>query len=156
MPQLNSERAAVVDKAEGGNFEPIDEGVYVLTLAKEVEAKDGDKGPYWNWTFKVADIPEQEAVKGRLLWQNTSLSETAAWRLKETFEAFGVPTTTHTDELIGKSVKAYVVQRVIDKGTKKGEKTNDIKTLYAMNASTVDGPVGATPSAAPADAVPLY
>jgi hypothetical protein len=158
MPQLNADKAAAVDKAEGGTFEPIPEGLYILTLAKEVEVKDGTKAPYWRWIFKVAEgVEEQAEYKGRMLWQNTSLAEGAEWKLNETFAAFGVPSTTHTDELIGRQVKAFVVQKTIDEGKRKGELSNDIKELYPLNASTAaPGAAGTTPSAAPADAVPLY
>lgn len=161
MPQLNAAKAAEVEKAEGGNFEPVPEAVYVLYLAEEVVVKDGPKGPYWKWTFKVDGETEgQEQYKGRQLWQNTSLAEGAEWKLNETFAAFGVPTTTHTDDLIGKKVKAFVVQRPIESGPRKGEMSNEIKNLMPLSDVTpAGGAAGATPPAGSApkpEAVPLF
>lgn len=156
MPQLNADKAAAVEKAEGGNFEPIPENVYVLYLAQEVEVKDGAKGPYWKWTFKVdGETAGQEPHAGRQLWTNTSLAENAEWKLNEVFAAFGVPTTTHTDELIGKKVKAMVVQRPIEQGQRKGQMSNEIRELLPLSDATpADG--AAAPAAAKQDAVPLY
>lgn len=160
MPQLNAAKAAEVDKAEGGNFEPLPEAVYVLILAQEVTVEDGQKGPYWKWTFKVdGEVEGQEEYKGRQLWTNTSLAENAAWKLKEVFAAFGVPTTTNTDELIGERVKAFVKQRTIQGGSRKGEMGNEIGEFFPMEQLTAE-PGGAEPKAktkAPKqDALPLY
>lgn len=125
MPKLGSSLADKVEEAEGGNFEAIPEGIYHAVLEGEVEAAEGSKGPYWKWTFKVTD----EGFSGRKIWVNTSLAENALWKLKEIFEAFGVPTDTDTEDLIGKPVKLYLVQRIIEQGNRKGDMGNDVKQV---------------------------
>jgi hypothetical protein len=62
--------------------------------------------------------------------------------------------------MIGKKVKAFVVQRPIEQGSRKGEMGNEIKTLMPLNDATPSGaqtPSGAATGGAPkAEAVPLY
>jgi hypothetical protein len=154
MPKLPSEMAAKVDETEGGDFEALPEGVYHAVLEGEVEACTGPKGLYWKWTFKVTD----EGYVGRKQFVNTSLAESALWKLKEVFAAFGVSTDTDTDDLIGKPVKLVVVQRIIEQGTRKGDIGNEIKSVLPVNDT------GAAPAAAKTgkkaaqreDALPLF
>jgi hypothetical protein len=58
---------------------------------------------------------------------NTSLSDAADWKMKEMFEAFGVPADTDTDELLGKEIWLAVSQRVIEKGARMGETGNNVE-----------------------------
>ena len=126
MPKLNKEQAKGVAETEGGNFDPIESGVYHARL-REVENKGpGPSGSdYWAWQFELLDEP----YVNRRLWTNTSLSEAAAFKLKEVFEAFGVDTDTDTDELCGQIVKLVVSTRVIQEGSKKGETANQIERV---------------------------
>lgn len=143
MPKLSQDKAAKVDVAEGGSFDPLPEAVYVAVLEGEVTAEQG-KGdsPYWKWTFK---IDEGSEFAGRKLYLNTSLSEKAEWRLNQVFGAFGVSSSTHTDDLIGRRVKLVVVQRVIQEGARKGDMGNDIRELlpYSEEDATADAPADA-------------
>jgi len=123
VPKLNQKVAKAVEKAEGGKFDPLEPGVYHVRL-RDVTAKEGAKGIYWAWEF---DVVEPDA-KGRL-WTNTSLSEAAHFKLKETFEAFGVETDTDTDELLGKVCRAQVTITTIQAGNRKGEQTNSVTKL---------------------------
>ena len=102
MPKLNAKTAKAVEKTEGGTFAPVDPGIYHIRL-RDVTAKPGPKGVYWAWEFESVE-PD---VRGRF-WTNTSLSDKAHFKLKEAFEAFGVPTDTDTDELLGKVCRAQV------------------------------------------------
>lgn len=128
MPKLNQKKAAAVEEAEGGgDFEALEEGLYVLKLRDcKVAEKEGPSGPYWIWEF---EIPEEYENAGRRFWMNTSLSEKAAWKLNETFSAFGVPADTDTDELVGRLVQGYVTQEVQQKGKNAGKLTNSLETL---------------------------
>jgi len=54
----------------------------------EIELKDGKVAQYLNWTFKLT--PDAGDSAGRQLWNNTSLSAKAAWRLKSDLDALGV------------------------------------------------------------------
>lgn len=129
MPKLNDDVAAKVDEAEDG-FQPVEEGIYVLELMEDVEVKEGKVAPYWRWTF---EIPEGEKGAGRRFWTNTSLSDAAYWKLKEAFDAFGVPTNTDTEDLVKRRVKALITIRTIEKGKREGELTNEIEKLLPLD-----------------------
>lgn len=119
MAKLNKTMQKEVDNASSG-FEPMPDGVYHFIL-KDVDAtREGPKGPYWSWEFECIEEP----YKGRRQWNNTSLAQ--AWSLKQTFDAFGVPVDTDTDELIGKPVRLVLSTRVIQEGNRKGEPTNQV------------------------------
>jgi hypothetical protein len=143
MPKLNAQLATAAGAAVTSSFEPLPEGVYQVAL-KGVDIKEGQKGPYWVWEF---EIPAGSDHAGRRFWLNTSLSEAALWKLNETFAAFGATTDTDTDELIGKVVKAVVVQRTIQAGARAGEVTNQIDQV-------LPSATGASPAAAAAAAAP--
>lgn len=139
MPKLQDDVASKVDQAEDG-FLPVEEGIYILSLKADVDVKDGDAGPYWRWTFEVpethpdADGVEQPQEKaGRRFWTNTSLSAQAFFKLKETFAAFGVPTNTDTEDLVGRRVKAHIIIKTIQGGQRKGELGNEISKLYPLD-----------------------
>lgn len=125
MAKLNKKLQTQTEKAESSGFEAIPDGAYHVKLRDVDTTREGKKGPYWSWEFEIID----EEFKGRRLWNNTSLSEAAAFKMKETFEAFGVSLDTDTDELIGEVVKAVVSQRTIQEGTRKGEVANQIDRL---------------------------
>lgn len=126
MPKLGKETAAAVEANEG--FKNIPPGTVVTVALKAVETGEGDKGPYWQWIFRVPE--DQDEFVGRELRETTSLSTDAQWRLKQVFESFAVPTDTDTDDLIGKRVRLIVGERTIQKGERTGELVNTVvKTL---------------------------
>ena len=127
MPKLNAKTAKAVEKTEGGTFAPVDPGIYHIRL-RDVTAKPGPKGVYWAWEFESVE-PD---VRGRF-WVNTSLSDAAHFKLKETFEAFGVEPNTDTDELLGKVVRGQVTITTIQKGPRTGELTNSLDKLLPPN-----------------------
>lgn len=130
MPKLMADVAEKVSNAEDG-FKPVEEGIYTLQLAEDVDVKEGAKGPYWRWTFVVPEDAEQYA--GRKFFTNTSLSEAAFFKLKETFSAFGVPTDTDTEDLVGQRVKAHITIRTIQGGSRAGEPGNEIAKLLPLD-----------------------
>lgn len=137
MPKLNNDTAAKVEVAEDG-FAPVEEGIYILRLREDVEVKEGPAGPYWKWVF---EIPEGEEKAGRRFFLNTSLSEAAFFKLKETFAAFGVPTNTDTEDLVGRTVKAHITVGTVQKGARAGEPNNDISKMYPIDW-TGEAPTG--------------
>lgn len=153
IPKLSSDTASKVEEAESLDYEAIPEGVYEAVLDGEVEAAEGPNGLYWKWTFKITGPDEQ--YKGRKLFTNTSLSEKAMWKLKEVFSAFGVSADTDTDELIGQPVKLMVTQRVIEKGTRKGEMGNDVRQVLPVSGVAAPAKNGARKSAQD-ESVPLF
>lgn len=153
MPQLNAAMAERVEKAEDG-FKPLDPGVYTVFLRDDVEVKEGDKGPYWRWTFEV---PADEPNAGRRLWTNTSLSEAAFFKLKEIFAAFGVSTATDTETLVGKRIRVQVKHTVIQKGARAGEISNEIEKCLPLDGPTgVDEAAAAGAVSAKKDEEPLF
>jgi hypothetical protein len=131
MPQLPKKKARQVENAASG-FELLPDGIYRAMLVS-VTAKDGKpppqgKGPYWSWEFKVTE----EGAPARRLWLNTSLSDEAAWKMKEAFDAFGVPADTHTDELEGEEARLVVGSRTIATGPRRGEPDNQIEQVLPL------------------------
>lgn len=146
MPQLKPDIAERIDETEytGGVLDP---GVYEIIL-KEVEARPGKVAPVWSWKFEIA--PGQKGA-GRTLYSNTSLSEEASWKMREAFEAFGVPATTDTDLLIGQRVKALVYKSIAQGGKREGQYVNAIQELMPVGRRTLDpnSAVGTAKAAAP-------
>lgn len=126
MAKLNKQQQKQAEEVESGSFDPVPDGVYHVKLVDVDTTREGPKGPYWSWEF---DIVQDDAHNGRKLWNNTSLSEAAAFKMKETYEAFGVPLDTDTDDMLGMVVKAQVSQRVIQSGDRKGDIGNQIDRL---------------------------
>ena len=154
MPKLSSATASKVEEAESLDFEPLPEDIYEAVLEGEVELAEGPNGPYWKWTFKITT----PGFEGRKQFVNTSLSEKAFWKLKEMFEAFGVSADTDTEDLIGQPVKLMVVQRVIEKGARKGEVGNEVRQVLPMKDADPADPAnpGKKSAAKKDDALPLF
>lgn len=134
MPKLGKDLAEKVENAEDG-FKPIEEGVYILQLTEDVEVKTGAKGPYWRWVFEIPEKHEDQelAHAGRKFFLNTSLSEAAFFKLKELFGAFGVPTDSETEDLVGRRIKGHITVRTIQAGDRKGELTNDVSKTFPLD-----------------------
>lgn len=145
MPKLDSDAAKRVEDAEssGGLME---EGLYEMVLTevtatgKDGKPLSGPAGPYWKWEFTVPeDAPRYPKWKQ---WVNTSLSEQAAWKLKEVFEAFGRTPDTDTDELIGQRVRVEVGTRTIQQGERTGEVANQVRSVLPLDPSASATPAG--------------
>ncbi len=131
--RLTKSKAKRVEAAES-DFTLLEDGLYRLRLLN-VDPRPGQapprgKGPYWSWEFKVVE----EGQPGRKLWLNTSLSEDSEWKLKETFQAFEVPATTDTEELVGEEVIGQVGTRTIEKGARVGQDDNQIMQLFPLSS----------------------
>lgn len=123
MPKLTKKQAKAVDNSDS-EFPLLDAGLYWLVLNKVVEKK-GQQAPYWEWEFSIVTNEDGEDLQsaGRI-WENTSLSEKAQWRLKSMFDAFGVPTDTDTEDLIGHGIWANIGQEIQQEGARKGQMVN--------------------------------
>lgn len=136
MPKLNAERAKQVERAEGGgSFEAFEEGEYTLKLVDVEAGETRNNDPKWVFKWKVDDEGE---AKGRQLWEHCALTEKALWKLKQIFDAFGVSTDTDTDDLVGKTVRAYVGQEVQQQGKNQGKMTNRIDQYYPAAVKAAD------------------
>jgi hypothetical protein len=125
MAKLNKRLQDQTKSASASTFEPVDPGVYHLRLRDVNTDGNGPKGPYWSWEFESVE----PGTAGRRFWNNTSLSESAAFKMKETYEAFGADLDADTDDLCGQIVKARISIRTIQAGPRKGELTNQIDRL---------------------------
>lgn len=135
MAKLNKQAQKQTEAAESSSFDPVPDGVYYLKLVDVDTTREGPAGPYWSWEF---DIVESDDHNGRKQWNNTSLSEKAAFKMKETFEAFGVPLDTDTDDMLGMVVKGQISQRVIQSGDRKGEIGNQIDRLRPAEPEVIE------------------
>jgi hypothetical protein len=157
MAKLNDEHQKQTAEASTSSFHPVPDGVYHVRL-RNVDTPE-QKGPsgfhYWVWEYEILDDLEFEVTddkgnkstqntRGSRLWNNTSLAPQAAFAVKGTFDAFGVPYDTDTDELLGKVVKAVVSTRTIDRGARKGQLSNQIERLQPKDEG-YEVPEGAGP-----------
>ena len=154
MPRLNDQIAKSVNQQEGSTtYEALPVGTYTVEL-KEVETRVSANGnPGWNWTYRVVSDPRNpggDEHNQRLLWDYTSLSDKALWRLKIVFDAFGVGADADTDDLLGKRVRLAVGRRVIPAGKRQGEVGNEVSRILPYTnpeGDSAKGAVAATASA---------
>jgi hypothetical protein len=104
--------------------EPLDEGMYNLTIAKVEETTSSTGNPMLKVEYDV------NGVEGnRKLWDNYVLIDKAMWKLKELFDALGIDTSAVVEmdvtELVGMQVTAKVVQ-----DTYQGDVVNRVKKIY--------------------------
>ena len=104
--------------------EPLEEGVYNLTIAKVEEANSSTGNPMLKIEYDV------NGVEGnRKLWDNYVLIDKCMWKLKELFDALGIDTSEIVEmdvtELVGMQVNAKVIQE-----TYNGDIVNRVKKIY--------------------------
>lgn len=136
MPKLAKKIAQKANAAElkdGDLSQPLPPGRYIGKL-EEVEVKEGEKGEYWQWTFKLTE-PKGE---NRKAWVYTTLADGAEWKLKEVFTALGYSADSDTDEMIGESCLLSLTTRTISTGDRKGEKSNQVAKCLPLDDETVD------------------
>lgn len=145
MPKMSKAKAKAVAKAESSGFEPLPEGRYVGTLKQVIAEKNGqpligaESGePYWQWEFeKVTSLEDGKTYPGRQ-FVITSLSDSADWKMKEVFDAFGYEYDSDTDEMIGEKVILVISQRPIGKGPRKGEIGNQVDRVLPYDEDEYD------------------
>ena len=104
--------------------EPLEEGIYNLTIAKVEEANSSTGNPMLKVEYDV------NGVEGnRKLWDNYVLIDKCMWKLKELFDALGIDTSDIVEmdvtELVGMQVNAKVIQE-----TYNGDIVNRVKKIY--------------------------
>ena len=105
--------------------EPLEEGVYNLTIAKVEETNSSTGNPMLKVEYDV------NGVEGnRKLWDNYVLIDKCMWKLKELFDALGIDTSEIVEmdvtELVGMQVNAKVIQE-----TYNGDIVNRVKKIYS-------------------------
>jgi hypothetical protein len=149
MPKLAKDQAKSVAENEGG-FPLADEGVYFATLL-DVKVSDGPGASgydYWIWEYgDLVNEDTGQAIAGHQ-FNRTSLSPAAEWKVKESFDAFGVPPTTDTDELIGRNCRLAISQAPIEGGARDGQMGNNVDAVLPESDDVEPAP--AKKAAAPA------
>lgn len=125
---------------EGTEFPLLPVGVYDCVVA-HVEKREGPKGPYFNWQYEIIKGP----YSGRKLFDITSLSKPALWKLKKTlvailgegshelevlsnFEVDGDSFAMNIQTCIEKRCKLYVEH---EESTKvKGKMVENVEDIY--------------------------
>lgn len=106
--------------------EPLDEGIYSLTIAKAEETTSSTGNPMLKLEFDVNGVEGK-----RKLWDNYVLIDKCLWKLKELFSALGIDTESIVEmdvaELQGQTVNAKVIQE-----TYNGDVVNRIKKIYPV------------------------
>ena len=124
MPKLSNKQAKAVEEAEERELVLLDDGTYMGAL-QSVKEEKGDKGPYWVWEFLLVEDADGEELENQSrVWENTSLSEKALFRLKAMFAAFEVDPDTDTDEILGQYVWVDVGHEVQKAGSRAGQLRN--------------------------------
>lgn len=104
--------------------EPLEEGIYGLTIAKAEETTSSSGNPMLKLEFDVNDVEGN-----RKLWDNYVLIDKCMWKVKELFDALGIDTSAIVEidvsELVGLQVNAKVIQE-----TYNGDIVNRIKKIY--------------------------
>lgn len=123
MPKLSGANAKAAKQATGTNpFAPLPPGIHrvKLTSVKAGTSQKTNK-PMWTWEFKSV-----EPVEGKDLREYTVIQENTMWKIGDIFEAFGVPTSTGTDDLLGKTVLVQTDVEVQQEGKGKGRERHVI------------------------------
>lgn len=121
-----------IDFSSVPSREALEEGTYLLQIAKAEEKLSSTGNPMINIEYDVVATADGEAVQGgRKLWDNYSLQVQALFKLKELFNSLGMDTDNIVDielsDLIGMQVMAKLVQE-----TYNGELRNKVKKLYPV------------------------
>lgn len=121
-----------IDFSSVPNREPLEEGTYLLTIAKAEEKLSSTGNPMIALEYDINATADGEVVEGgRKLWDNYSLQAQALFKLKDLFNALGMDTSAVVDidiaDLVGQQVMAKVIQE-----TYNGELRNRVKKLYPV------------------------
>jgi hypothetical protein len=123
-PTLGRKFMLNLDFSSVPSREPLEEGMYNLTVASVEETISSNNNPMLKVEFDV------EGVEGsRKLWDNFVLTPKALWKLKEFFNAMGIDTSEIVEmdvtELAGQCVRAKVIQEPYN-----GDIKNTIKKIF--------------------------
>lgn len=98
-----------IDFSSVPSREPLEEGVYALSVIEVTEKQSSTGNPMLSVTFSVLDVEGD-----RRLWDNFVLIDKSLWKLQEFFKAVGIPTESIVEmdpaELIGAEMNAKVIQ----------------------------------------------
>ena len=106
--------------------EPLEEGVYLLQIAKVEETNSSTGNPMLKVEYDVLGVEGN-----RKLWDNYVLIDKCLWKVKELFDALGIDTSAlvemDVNELVGLEVQAKVIQE-----TYNGDIMNRVKKVMPL------------------------
>lgn len=151
LPSAAQKNAENVDPDQGG-FALMPPGVYHGRLMEVDTSRSGAKGPYWVFQYDIVT----DGFTNRKMWDNVSLSDAAAFKVRQVWDAFGVPLGTDTDEMCGSIVKLRIKHRTIQSGSREGELAEQIDRVEQADPeyakmSAVKGASGKPATAASAE-----
>lgn len=136
-----------VDTAENveegdGDFPLMPVGIYHGRLMDVDTSKSGAKGPYWVFQYDIVT----PGFEKRKLWDTVSLSDGAAFKRKQVWDALGYPLDTDTDDMMGTVVKIHVKHRTINSGAREGELAENVDKIAPADEAfaAMSGGSGAT------------
>lgn len=126
MPVLPAALSKQADESDSKAFEAFDPGVYSGRLSK-IEAKKAAATSNPMWALEFDQILDMDGDKkpGKL-FTNLVLIDSVAWKIGQFFDAFGVPSNTNTDNLVGHRIRLEVGQRVATQGKREGQLVNEV------------------------------
>ncbi len=103
-----TKQKVVIDFSDVGS--QFQEGTEYLLKCIECEVKEGNKGPYFAFTFEGTD-----AQKGILAYNNASMSSASLWKLRDLVESFGMeipdgPMDLSAKDFVGRYIMADMVK----------------------------------------------
>jgi hypothetical protein len=126
-------------------IEPIPVGTYQV-LVTNAEAKEGKEFPYVSWEMSV----EGGEFEGRKLWNNTSTSPKALFKLKEALIALGADPATlggavsfDPQDYVGASCMVVVD---VQPRTDNGESRNVITKMLPLPTGAAASKIGLKPT----------
>ena len=106
--------------------EPLDEGVYLISIAKVEEKISSAGNPMLSMEYDVIGVDGN-----RKLWDNYVLTDKTLWKLKELLNALDMDTSAIVEldvqELVGSQLQAKVIQE-----TYNGEIVNRVKKVMPV------------------------
>ena len=106
--------------------EPLEEGIYSLTISKVEETTSSTGNPMLKVEYDVNGVDGN-----RKLWDNYVLIDKCLWKVKELFDALGIDTSALVEmdvhELVGLQVQAKVIQE-----TYNGDSMNRVKKVMPL------------------------
>lgn len=154
MPKLPQNIQEKAEQAESKDFSAFPAGTYEVQLTKIDTTKVGksSKVPYWELELTVTDAaPAESRARGRKVWDNMSLGEDSAWKVKQVFDAFGYELSSDSDEMVGELCLAEIGTEIQAQGAKAGQVVNVVNKLMPVGGAmaTSGAAVGVGASAAP-------
>lgn len=125
-----------------GDFPLMPAGIYHGRLTDVDASKSGPKGRYFVFQYDIVT----PGYDKRKLWDTVSLSDGAAFKRKQVWDALGYPLDTDTEDMIGTVVKIHVKRRVIQSGAREGEMAEQVDRVAVADEefAAMSGGAGAT------------